>query len=378
MKRFAFLIPLLGVLGCTPAEKVVKIGLLLPTNASGDIATYAKEVKNGIYLAAKRMNFRVNGRKVEFVLPQNYDGSPDNAQAALEELLKAGARVVIGPLTSDEALKIKSLVEQKGVPTFVPTATADGLTEGVEWIWRVCVTNKHMAIASAYMSKGFLNVKEVAVLFKEGDPYSEELGTYFSKWAEKNGLRVVARETFNDSDIKPKLESVVGKFTLPHESTAVFAPFYYDVSAKVIRTLRDMDYKGYVVGADGWDVEEMPKEVGKPTGENYFITHFNPYDPSSSEFTEDYMDEYNESATSFAALGYDAFLVVADVLRRARASLTNEDIKVAASRINVSGVTGEIELSDIKRDPDTKSVVMMRLSDIGFQFVRRLAISPTL
>ncbi len=355
------------------------MGLLIPTNASGDIATYSKQVKDGIYLAAKQRNFRVNKHRVEFVLPEKYDGDPADAPAALEELKKKGAKIVIGPITSGEALAIKDAVNRLKLPTIVPTATANGITKGTDWIWRICVTNKHMAVASAYMGQSFLGVKEAVVLEKKGDTYSQEIGDYFQKWADRHGLKVVNVVSLgNEGEIPAKVKDILSSFTVPLESTAVLAPFYYDVAAKVIRTLRDSGYTGYILGADGWDVPDLVKAVGKPAGENYYVTHFNPYDPLSSEFAEAYKNEYNEEASSFAALGYDAFLVVADIVSRARATLTPDDIKTAAASIDVRGVTGNIELSDETRDPETKSVVMMRFSDIGFQFVRRLAISPTL
>ncbi|NPB02845.1 MAG: ABC transporter substrate-binding protein [Thermotogae bacterium] len=365
--------------GCQPAERVVKVGLLLPTNATGDIATYSKQVKDGVYLAAKKRNFRIGKRKVEFLLPSKYDGSPQHTLEALKELKAKGARVIIGPITSSEALVIKDAVEKMKIPTFVPTATANDVTKDVNWIWRICVTNKHMAAASAYMAQSFLKVKESVVLKRSGDSYSEEIANNFQEWADAHGLKVLKVVTFqNDNDIASKVADVLSSFTTPAESTVVLAPFYYDRAAKIIRTLRDSGYGGYVLGADGWDVPQILKEVGKPVGDNYYVTHFNPYDPISQEFAEDYKSEYNEDPSSFAALGYDAFVVVADVIGRARATLTPEDIKTATANIDVKGVSGNIELSNTSHDPDTKSVVVMRLSDIGFQFIRRLAISPSL
>ncbi len=367
------------MIGCQPAERVVKVGLLLPTNASGDIATYSKQVKNGIYLAAKQSDFRINKHKVEFVLPEKYDGKPEDAPKAFEELVKKGAKIIIGPITSAEALAIKDVVNRKKVPVFVPTATANDITKDTRWIWRICVTNKHMAVASAYMAHSFLNAKEAVVLEEKGNTYSQEIGDNFQRWADKHGLKVVNLITLeNENGIAAKVGDILSSFTVPQESTVVLAPFYYDKAAKVIRALRDSGYTGYILGADGWDVPSLAKEVGKPAGDNYYVTHFNPYDPLSTEFAEAYKSEYGEEASSFAALGYDAFRVVTDVVKRARATLTSEDIRTAAANIDVKGVTGNVELSDEARDPETKSIVVMRFSDIGFQFLRRLAISPTL
>jgi branched-chain amino acid transport system substrate-binding protein len=130
-----------------------------------------------------------------------------------------------------------------------------------------------------------------------------------------------------------------------------------------------------VLGGDGWDVPKIVELVGKNAGENYFITHFNPYDPQSANFVEKYKAEYGSLPSSFSALGYDAFLVAYEAINRARVTST-ADIRDALLFLSVDGVTGRIEYSSQNRNPDTKGSVLVKFSDIGFQFVRRIAVSP--
>ena len=67
-----------------------------------------------------------------------------------------------------------------------------------------------------------------------------------------------------------------------------------------------------------------------------------------------------------------------EAINRARGvrTMTVADIKDALLFLSVDGVTGRIEYSSQNRNPDTKGSVLVKFSDVGFQFVRRLAVSP--
>lgn len=378
MKRGILLFPAIFlIVGCQPAERTIKVGILLPNSASGELATYAKYTLDGINLAAKSKNFRVNGKRIEFVYPERYSGDPSTTVDALKELKEKGAKIVIGPLTSAEAQAILPVISEVKVPVILPAATLNSLTDN-EWIWRVCISDKQMAVAAAYATKDILKVKEVAIVSFTNNPYSQELAESFRNWADAHALKVVKLvELSGDSqNLINSIDEVLSSFSTPQESTAVFLPFYYDEAAKAIKAFREKGYKGILVGGDGWDVPKLADLVGRNPGENYFITHFNPYDPQSKEFSEEYRKEYGMLPSSFSALGYDALLVVYEALSKARALTRIKDIKDALQYLTVEGVTGRIEYTAKSHNPDTKGSVLVKFSDFGFQFARRLAVSP--
>jgi branched-chain amino acid transport system substrate-binding protein len=373
------LISLALLFGCQPTERSVKIGLLIPNSATGELATYAKYVQDGVTLAAKSKNFRVKGMRIEFVYPERYSGDPMTTADALRELKGKGAKVIIGPITSSEAIAILPALSQIKIPVILPAATLNNLTDN-EWVWRVSISNRQMAVATAYTAKDFLKLKEVGIVAFSNNPYSLELAEAFRNWAEAHALKIskFVEISGNSSNLNSALDEIVKSFTSKPESTGVFLPLYYDEAAKGIRYLRDKGYKGIVLGGDGWDVPKIVELVGKNAGENYFITHFNPYDPQSADFVEKYKAEYGSLPSSFSALGYDAFLVAYEAINRARGvrTMTVADIRDALLFLSVDGVTGRIEYSSQSRNPDTKGSVLVKFSDAGFQFVRKLAVSP--
>ncbi len=370
---------LILLLGCQPAERTIKIGILIPNMATGELATYAKYVQDGITLAAKSKNFRVKGMRIEFVYPDRYSGDPSYTSEALKELKEKGAKIIIGPITSSEAKAMLPALSQVKLPVILPAATLNSLTDN-EWVWRVSISNKQMAVAAAYTAKDFLKLKEVGVVSFSDNPYSLELAEAFRNWSDAHALKIskFLEISGNSSNLNSALEDILKSFTSKPESTGIFLPLYYDEAAKGIRYLRDRGYKGVILGGDGWDVPKIIELVGSNAGENFFITHFNPYDPQSADFVEKYKAEYGSVPSSFSALGYDAFLIAYEAISRARGTmtLTVTDIKDALKNLSVDGVTGRIEYSAQSRNPDTKGSVLVKFSDIGLQFVRRLAISP--
>ena len=376
MRRSA-LVSVALLFGCQPAERTVKIGLLIPNAATGELATYSNYVRDGVTLAAKSKNFRVKGMRVEFVYPERYSGDPSTSADALRELKDKGAKMVIGPITSSEARAILPILSQVKLPVILPAATLNELTDN-EWVWRVSIGNRQMAVAAAYTAKDFLKLQEVGVVSFSNNPYSLELAEGFRNWAGAHALKIskFVEISGNSSNLESALDEILKSFTSKPESTGIFLPLYYDEAAKGIRYLRDKGYKGVILGGDGWDVPKMEELVGKNAGENYFITHFNPYDPQSKDFVEKYRAEYGSLPSSFSALGYDAFLVAYEAINGARGTLNVADIKDALTNLSVDGITGRIEYSAQSRNPDTKGSVLVKFSDVGFQFVRRLAVSP--
>ena len=164
--------------GCQATERTIKVGILLPNSATGEVATYAKYTLDGINLAAKKKTFRVNGKRIELVYPEKYAGDPQTTADALRELKEKGAKIVIGPLTSAEAQAILPVMSEVKVPVILPAATLNSLSEN-DWIWRVCISNKQMAVAIAYAAKDILKVKEAAVISFTNNPYSQELAESF-------------------------------------------------------------------------------------------------------------------------------------------------------------------------------------------------------
>jgi branched-chain amino acid transport system substrate-binding protein len=99
---------------------------------------------------------------------------------------------------------------------------------------------------------------------------------------------------------------------------------------------------------------------------SYFVSHFSQENPSpeTQKFVQKYKATFGgESPDGLAALGYDAALVLADSLKRAR-SFSSKDLRDAiASTQDFSGVTGKITM-DANRNA-VKPAVVFKLGQSG-------------
>ena len=375
MRKLIAGLGLLALAGCQP--KTVKVGVVLPLSASGEVSGYARDVLNGVYLALDELGGTVRGAKIE-VIEQDYAGDEAKLAEAIKNLDQQGVVAIIGPLTSADVLSVKGLIKERKIPVLVPAATLNSATEECDYMWRVCINNAYMAQAVAYLLGRELGIKEAAVIEQSGNPYSEELTTNFREFFGQEGgkvVKLVAREKDKPVCDSGVVKEILGSFTAAQESTAVFAPLYYKDAAEVVKALRAAGYKGVVVGADGWDNKKLPDLLGQGIGVNYFVTHFQSAEDRAKPFVAAYTNKYNEAPSSFAALGYDAMKALHEALDKAQ-SLSRDALNEQLGITSIQGVTGDIAFSKDTHEPGAKGVAVVKLVDEGFRFFKRFALSP--
>jgi branched-chain amino acid transport system substrate-binding protein len=104
-----------------------------------------------------------------------------------------------------------------------------------------------------------------------------------------------------------------------------------------------------LVGGDGWDglIEEAGDEVLNGFWSSGFAADTT--DPKGAAFVRTFQARFNRRASQFAALGYDATMLVIDGIKAAN-SFDTTAVKNAMARLSGSYVTGNIRF-DANRDP---------------------------
>jgi len=362
---------------CQPKPKEVKIGVILPMSASGEMSSYARDILNGIYMGVDDVGAKLGGTTIK-IIEKDYAGDPANLDRILKELDQEGVIAVIGPVSSTDALAAKSIVNALALPAITPSATLNSVVEGSDYLWRVCASDKHMSQAAAYVAGAeILGLTEVAIVEQSGNPYSEELSAGFKGFCDVESLRVV-KDVMKKPD-EPICDAntakdIISAFKAPQEKTCVFVPMYYQDAAVVINELRAAGYKGIIIGGDGWDSKKLPEMVGATSGTNYFITHFFPGDVSVKAFVDKYRNKYQEEPSAFSALGYDAFMVIYNALSKTQ-SVTREALKEQFQFVSFEGATGKIEFGK-EHEPNALNSVVVQLRDGKLSFFKKLSLSP--
>ncbi|MDD3518747.1 MAG: ABC transporter substrate-binding protein, partial [Chromatiales bacterium] len=107
----------------------------------------------------------------------------------------------------------------------------------------------------------------------------------------------------------------------------------------------------------------------------YFATHVsldNP-DPTVQDFVGAYTATYGHAPeNAFAALGYDAMMLVADAIRRAGSTDATALREALAATQDLDAVTGDIGYERGSRVP-RKDVTVMRVQDGRMGFVKTIS-----
>lgn len=367
----------LSLIGCPQKPREVKIAVVLPLTASGELSGYARDILNGVYMGLAETDGKIQGVTIK-VIEKDYAGDPARLETILKDLEAEGVVAVIGPVSSTDALAVKSTVNAMSLPTLTPSATYNNVIEGSSYLWRACASNKHIGQAAAHLAgENGLGLTEVAVIEQGDNPYSDELASNFVGFANVGGLKVVKTvirktgEPVCDEDV---IKNVLNSFKASQEKTGIFLPLYYEDAARAISALRKAGYKGTIIGGDGWDSKKLTALIGDVPGTCYYATHFSPSDPEAKAFVDKYNARYSEEPSSFSALGYDAFMILYNTLSKAQ-SMTKEGLREQMQFVSYQGATGKIEFGK-HFEPAAKATVIVKMEAGKLAFFKKFVLSP--
>ncbi len=368
---------IMSLIGCPQKPREVKIGVVLPLSASGELSGYARDILNGVYMGLAETDGKLQGVTIK-IIEKDYAGDPAKLDGILKELEAEGVIAVIGPVSSTDALAIKATVNAMSLPTLSPSATYNNVIEGSSYLWRTCASNKHIGQAAAHLAgKDGLGLAEVAIIELDGNPYSEELASNFNGFAGDAGIKVVKTvirkpgEPLCDENI---IKEILKSFKASQEKTGIFLPLYYEDATQAIIALRKAGYKGVIIGGDGWDSKKLPALIGDVPGTCYFVTHFSPDDPYDKPFVDRYVARYSENPTSFSALGYDTYMILYNALSKAQ-SMTKEGLREQMQFVAYEGATGKIEFGK-QFEPAAKATVIIKMEGGKLSFYKKFILSP--
>ena len=154
------------------------------------------------------------------------------------------------------------------------------------------------------------------------------------------------------------------------EPDVIFAPGNYTESALIIKQARDLGITAKFIGGDTWDINAF-LEVGGAAVEGAIVSTFFandvPINKTSEAFLKSFRDEYKKEPPAVAALGYDAYLVVLDAIKRAN-SAEPEKIREALTQTkDFEGSAGSITIN-AERNAD-KAAVFKTVKDGKFVFL---------
>ena len=360
-----------SIVGCSgsssSSDDVIKIGVFEPlTGANG--AGGADEY-DGIKLANKLFP-EVLGKKVELVVVDNKSDKVEAANAATVLAQKEKVNAVLGSWGSSLSMAGGPIFAEAKIPAVAVSATNPAVTKGNDFYFRVCFLDPFQGTVGAAYAFNELKAKKVAVIREVSNDYSVGLAKFFvDHFVKLSGdeKSIVATADYNtgDQDFSAQLTNIK-----QFEPDVIFAPGNYTESALIIKQARDLGITAKFIGGDTWDINAF-LEVGGAAVEGAIVSTFFandvPINKTSEAFLKSFRDEYKKEPPAVAALGYDAYLVVLDAIKRANSAEPQKIREALTQTKDFEGSAGSITIN-AERNAD-KAAVFKTVKDGKFVFL---------
>ena len=350
----------------TPAvSNEIKIGANF--EITGGVAQYGQSAANGAKIAINEANAAggVLGKQIKLIVADNKSEPAESGNATTKLITQDKVVAILGPAASAMVLAAGPIVQDSKIPLLTPTGTNPKITfengKVKDFAFRACFIDPFQGQVMANFATRAMKAKTAAIYIDNSSDYSKSLAQNFEQVFTKNGGKIVTQEAFlqKDQDFKSALTKL--KATNPD---VVYIPAYYEEVGKIIKQARELGITVPLLGSDGWDSPKLAEIAGSAALDNtFFSNHYSSQDkdPRVQKFVADYKKAYGQEPDAFAALGYDAALMLIDSIKRAGSADPVKIKDALAQTKNLQVVTGVLSL-DANHDP-IKSAVVIEMKD---------------
>ena len=338
--------------GQARAADTINLGVIFPL--SGPQAHFGVESSDGIILAMEEINRAggILGRQINLIIADDENIPANTVANFLRLTTQDGVGIVMGSSTSGATLAIAPMAQQQGVVVISPSATAFGVTQVGDFIFRTCFIDSFQGIVGANFAFDDLGARRAAVLYDQGADYNRGLAHAFIAQFTARGGQIVSQQVYMTGavDFSAQVTSIAAA-----NPDVVFLPnFLNDVALQAMQ-IRAQGITAPLLGGDGWDgvVGIAGPEIAGGMWSGSFSTETT--DPRGMAFVQAFQVRFGRTATQFAALGYDTMLLIADAITRA-GTTDPRAVRDALAATNAEFVTGVIRF-DENRNPIKGAVI---------------------
>jgi branched-chain amino acid transport system substrate-binding protein len=319
----------------------IKIGAVHPVTGSGAIDGQASRL--GAQMAVDAVNaaggIKALGGARLALLPGDSETKPDVARAVAERLINEGAVMLTGAFYSGHTMAMVPVAQQRRVPFLIDVSAADAITQNVaqsvkegkqrtQYVYRLFPTTTTFGRkAVQFMIELFRATGQTpkrAVLMYTNDPFGKPQSEGFLKAHREQGATFEMVEVIPFPDNPQDLSTEVAKAKAAKPD--ILCPITRPPSATLL--LRELakqrvDLLGILSpGAPGLYEKEQVEALGKLleyTLDN--VPWINPVSAKTRRIAEEYQKRSGgKTFDTNSGYSYEAILVMADVLERARST----------------------------------------------------------
>ncbi|HKY76801.1 MAG TPA: ABC transporter substrate-binding protein [Acidimicrobiia bacterium] len=324
---------------------------------TSNVALLGQEEVIGARIAERLLNADggVNGRPVKLLF-QDTGGDEIGAINAFQAVINAGVLGIVGPTLSQQAFAADTRADAAGVPVLGPSNTAKGIPQIGKFIGRVSAGVDVVApLAVEQALKLNPEIKRVAVAYAQNDAFSASETKIFQATVQKKGLDLALVQRFqtSDTDFTSQVTNIVGS----RPQLVIVSGLAAD-GGNLIRQLRELGYKGLVIGGNGLNTTNVLPVCGRFCEGILIAQAYSPAvdNPINQRFVEAYNKQTGKQPPQFTAQTFTGVQVFVDALRRLDKTkrLETMDLRTLRAELNNAVLAGSYEtpLGQIGFDPE--------------------------
>lgn len=364
----------LGLCTAAGAADTYKIGML--TSLSGYVANMGLGGRDGLMLAVEEINKRggVNGRKLEIVQLNDESDATKGVPLAVKLIEGENVLAIVGPVRSDITEAVAPMMTKGKVVNMVGSTI---LPTKSDYSFATAPTPEEEAPAAiAFLKQN--GAKSVAIL-SAIDVWARTLGKTWAEEAKKQGLTVVAAESYNsatDKNFIPQLS----KFKAA-KADWILVTGAGPAAGLILKQKAELGYDAKLFGSTTFPVAGIAAliDIGglaAVEGTYFAATPFSVWDTFPKDdpraqtigaFRDAFKAKYGrdpEQAQWWVAQNYDIGMLLAAAMTKAGPNVTGETLKAAIEATQGhQGVLGVTYSYDPARHSGVSGVVVAQIKD---------------
>jgi branched-chain amino acid transport system substrate-binding protein len=369
----------LAVLAALPlaAQKgTIKIGAILAVTgpASNLGAPEAKTLE--MLVAEANASGGIGGRKVELVLKDS-GASPEKALSFARQLIEEErVLAILGPSTSGESMKIKDVCEE-GQTILLSCAAAETIVNPVaKWVFK---TPQNDAFATRWIyqylkDEGLTRIGVVASNTGFGNAGKAQL----EKYAPEFGIEILLGEVYDKeaTDLTGVLTKVKAK-----DVQAVVNWSIEPAQSLVAKNMRQLGMSTPLLQSHGFGNIRYVEAAGQAAEGIIFpcgrllvadsLPGSHPQKALLEKYKRQYEAKYKEEVSTFGGHAYDAFIILAEAIRRAGSVDKNKVRDAIEGLRGFAGTAGIFNFSPTDHNGlDMSSFEMLTVKDGKFALLK--------
>lgn len=343
--------------GSTSAKgDAIPIGIAVAQTSN--VALFGQDQIAGAKIAEKWINDSggINGTPIKLVL-QDTAGDENGAINAFQTLINQSKVVaIVGPTLSQQAFAADPIADKAKVPVVAPSNTAKGIPQIGPYIQRVSApVNAVAPNALKAALKTNPNIKKVAVAYAQNDAFSKSETVVFQNVITSDlKLELTTVQTFQttDTDFTTQATNLLNAKV----DLVVISGLAAD-SGNLVKQLRDLGYKGLIVGGNGLNTPNL-FPVCKAQCDGIFVAQaysVSTDNPVNRAFRDAYTADQKKGPSQFAGQAFTGVQVIAEALKaidskRKLSGMTLEQIRTDLNSTLKSGMKFTTPLGEISFD----------------------------